>query len=171
DMVSEMEFVRRVNVQAKTISTYIKDGKIQADLVVPMANNRKFNYFKEETILKYVEEFNWELITPANMKDKFMEMVDKMDMSYSYKPVLLKAIFENIDEKRRVRAEDLVDYFIDYYEGRREKGLIVEKRRCLYLRDYTRKEVEGNIFSNPFRTFEEMGFMKRNKDLEFIEVN
>ena len=26
------------------------------------------------------------------MKDKFMKMVDKKDMSYSYKPVLLKAI-------------------------------------------------------------------------------
>ena len=67
--------------------------------------------------------------------------------------------------------EDLVDYFIDYYEGRRERGLVVEKRKCLYLRDYTRKEVEKNMFSNPFKRFEDMNFMKRNKDLEFIEIN
>ena len=65
-----------------------------------------------------------------------MDMVDRMDMSYSYKPVLLKGIFEHIDERGRVRLEDLVDYFIDYYESRMEKGLIVEKRQCLYLRDY-----------------------------------
>lgn len=171
DMLSEMEFVRRVNVQADTISIYIKDGKIQPDLVVPMTNNRKFNYFKRDTVLKYVKKFNWELITPANMKDKFIEMVDVMSMSRSYKPVLLKAIFENIDRKGRVRIEDLVDYFINYYEERRDKGLAVEKGRSLYKGDYTRREVERNIFSNPFRTFEEMNFMKRHKDLEFIEIN
>lgn len=171
DMISQMEFVRMVDVQSETIARYIREEKIKADLVIPMGNSKKFNYFKEDTILEYVKEFNWELITPENMKDKFMEMIDKMDMSYSYKPVLLKAIFQNIDDKRRVRVEDLVDYFIDYYEGRREKGLVVEKRRCLYLRDYTRKEVERNMFSNPFKRFEDMNFMKRNKDLEFIEIN
>ncbi|WP_310444316.1 hypothetical protein [Tissierella sp.] len=91
-------------------------------------------------------------------------------MSYSYKPVLLKAIFENIDDKGRVRVEDLVDYFIDYYEDRREKGLVVEKKTCLYLREYTRKKVENNIFTNPFKRFEDMNFIKRNKDLEYIEI-
>jgi len=171
DMVSQMEFVRMVDVQSETIARYLREGKIIADLVIPMGESRRFNYFKEERILKYAKEFKWELITPANMKDKFIDMVDRMDMSYSYKPVLLKAIFKNIDGKGRVRIEDLVDYFIDYYEDRREKGLVVEKRTCLYLRDYTRKEVETNIFSNPFKRFEDMNFMKRNKDLEYIEIS
>lgn len=171
DMISQMEFVRMVDVQSETIASYIMEGRINADLVIPMGDNKKFYYFNEDTILKYVKEFKWELITPANMKDKFMEMIDRMDMSYSYKPVLLKAIFDHIDDNGRVRVEELVDYFIDYYENRREKGLVVEKRACLYLRDYSRKEVERNIFSNPFKRFEDMNFMKRNKDLEFIEIN
>lgn len=94
-----------------------------------------------------------------------------MDMSYSYKPVLPKGIFENIDENGRVRIEDLVDYFIDYYETRRSNGQVVEKKRCLYLRDYTRKEVERNILSNPFKRFEDMNFMKKSKDIEYIELS
>lgn len=170
-MISQMEFVRMVDVQSETIARYLREGLIIADLTIPMEENKKFYYFREDTILKYVKEFKWELITPANMKDKFIDMVDKMDMSYSYKPVLLKAIFENIDDKGRVRVEDLVDYFIDYYEDRRERGLVVEKKTCLYLRDYTRGEVERNIFSNPFKRFEDMNFMKRNKDLEYIEIS
>jgi len=32
------------------------------------------------------------------MKDKFMDMVRMMDMSFSYKPVLLKAMLEHADE-------------------------------------------------------------------------
>lgn len=172
DMVSLIEFVRMVDVQSETIEKYVREDKILADLEVPMSGNRIFKYFKKETIYKYVDEFNWQLITPANMKDKFMEYVNTMDMSYSYKPVLLKAIFDHIDEKGRIRLEDLVDYFIDYYTSRKEKGLIVEKKRCIYLRDdYSRKEVERNILSNPFKRFEDMNFMKKSKDVEYVEVN
>lgn len=136
-----------------------------------MGETRTFKYFKEENIHKYVKKFGWDLITPANMKDKFINFIKIMDMSYSYKPVLLKGIFEHIDENGRVRLEDLVDYFIDYYEDRREKGLIVEKKRCLYLREYTRKEVERNILSNPFKRFEDMNFMKKSRDVEYLEIS
>lgn len=171
-MISQIEFVRMVNVQSETIDRYISEKMISPDLEVPMSNNRTFKYFREETVNKYAKQFDWQLITPANMKDMFMEMVDKMDMSYSYKPVLLKAIFEHIDEKGKVRVEDIVDYFIDYYTERKDKGLVVEKRRCIYLNDgYTRKEVERNIFANPFKRFEDMNFMKRSKNIEYIEIN
>lgn len=171
DMISLIKFIRMVDVQSETIERYIREGRIVPDLEVPMGKTRTFKYFKEERINYYVKEFGWELITPANMKDKFMEFIEKMDMSYSYKPVLLKGIFDHIDKNGRVRIEDLVDYFIDYYETRREKGQVVEKRPCLYLRDYTRKEVERNILSNPFKRFEDMNFMKKSKDIEYIELS
>ncbi|WP_178140749.1 hypothetical protein [Clostridium amylolyticum] len=35
----------------------------------------------------------------------------------------------------------------------------------------TRKEVEKNIFANPFKRFEDMRFMKRSKELEYVEFN
>lgn len=171
DMISLIAFVRMVDVQSETIEKYIREEKIIPDLEIPMGETRTFKYFKEENIHRYVKEFGWDLITPANMKDKFIDFIKKMDMSYSYKPVLLKGIFEHVDESGRVRLEDLVDYFIDYYEGRREAGLFVEKKRCLYLRDYTRKEVERNILSNPFKRFEDMNFMKKSRDVEYLEIS
>lgn len=137
-----------------------------------MGNNQSFKYFKEENVIGYAKEFGWELITPANMKDKFMEMIDIMDMSYSYKPVLLKAILEHMDEKGRVKVDDIVDYFIYFYEERRERGVPIEKKNSIYYKgNCTRKDVERNIFSNPFKRFEDMRFMKRSKDLEYVEFN
>lgn len=171
-MISQMEFVRMVDVQAETISRYIKEGKIKADLEVPAGEKRTFKYFKEETVKKYASEFGWELITPANMKDKFMEMVKTMDMSFSYKPVLLKAIFNYIDDTGKVRVDDIIDYFIDFYENRRKNGLIVEKKSSIYSKgNYSRKDVERNIFINPFKRFEDMRFMKRSQNVEYIELN
>lgn len=172
NMISQMEFVRMVDVQSETIERYIREGKIIPDLEVPMSGNRSFKYFKEETVKKYAKKFGWELITPKNIKDKFMKMVEKMDMSYSYKPVLLKAMFEHVDEKGKVKVKDIVNYFIDFYEDRKAKGLPVEKKNSIYCRDnYTRKDVERNIFSNPFRRFEDMKFMKKSKDIEYVEFN
>ena len=171
NMISQNEFVRMVSVQNETISRYINEGKIIPDRVIE-TGYRNFNFFYEDTVKSYARKYNWDIITQANMMEKFMEMVEKMDMSYSYKPVLLYAMLENVDENGKVAVEDLIDYFIYFYENRRKKGLIVEKKKCIYLRgDYTRNEVMKNIFSNPFKRFEDMGFMKRSKDLEYVEFN
>ena len=120
----------------------------------------------------YAKQYGWELINPANMKDKFMDMVRTMDMSFSYKPVLLKAMLEHVDENGRARVEDLVNYFMDFYRARKENGLVIEKKSSLYCKDgYTRKDVERNIFSNPFKRFEDMRFMSRCRDIEYVEFN
>jgi len=172
DMVSQLEFVRMVDVQSETIDRYVREGRIVPDLSVPVGEKRSFNYFREEKVKEYARKFGWELITPANMKDKFMEMIRTMDMSFSYKPVLLKAMLARADENGRVRVEDLVDYFIDFYTGRKEKGLVVEKKTSIYCKEgFTRKEVERNIFANPFKRFEDMRFMKRRRDVEYVEFN
>ncbi|HQC27735.1 MAG TPA: hypothetical protein PLU31_08780 [Treponemataceae bacterium] len=171
DMISQLEFVRMVDVQSETIDKYLKEGKIIADLEIPIGEKKSFKYFKNEKINAYTKQFGWDLITPSNMKEKFMAYIEKMDMSYSYKPVLIKGMFENIDEKGRVRLEDITDYFIEFYEQRRKAGLLVEKKPCLYLRDYSRNEVTRNILSNPFKRFEDMNFMRKSRDIEFIELS
>lgn len=126
-MISQMEFVRRVNVQTETIERYVREGKMIPDLVVPMSEHRVFKYFKEETLKQYAEQFGWTLIDESNRKQLFMDMVRQMDMSYSYKPVLLLGVLQYADQKGRVKLEDLVAFFKSFYAERKEKGLVVEK--------------------------------------------
>jgi len=172
DMISQLEFVRMVDVQTETIERYIREGKIAADLEVPFGDKRSFKYFKEATIENYAEQYGWELITPANMKDKFMDMVKTMEMSFSYKPVLLKAMLEHEDENGRALVENIVNYFINFYSARKEKGLVVEKKQSILGKGgYTKKDVEGIIFRNPFKRFEDMWFMSRCRDIEYVEFN
>jgi hypothetical protein len=161
-----------VDVQAETVERYIREEKIRPDLEVPYGDKRSFKYFKEETVKEYARQFGWDIITAANMKDKFIQMIKKMDMAFSYKPVLLKAMFDHVDENGRVRVEDIVDYFIDFYSDRKERGLIVEKKSSVFCKEnYTRKDVERNIFANPFKRFEDMRFMKRCREIEYVEFN
>ena len=172
DMISQIEFVRMVDVQSETVERYIKDGKVNPDLWIPFGDKRMFHYFREESIRNIAKQYGWDLITPQNMADKFMKFIETMDMSYSYKPVLLKAIYEYMDTSGRVALPDVVDYFIDFYEDRKAHGMIAEKSTSIYQKGgYTRKDVEKNILSNPFKRFEDMRFLMRCKDVETIEVN
>jgi len=171
-MISQTEFVRRVDVQSETIDKYVRDGKIIPDLVVPMSENRNFKYFLPETLESYAKEFNWTLISDENRKDLFMKMVRQMDMSYSYKPVLLKAILAHADYKGIISLSDIVEFFINYYESRKQNGLIIEKKNSIYAKGgFAKKDVERNILSNPFKRFEDMHMLRHTKTLGFIEVD
>ena len=171
-MISQMEFVRRVDVQSETIERYVREGKLTPDLIVPMSEHRTFKYFKEESIERYAKEFGWQLIDDKNRKELFMKMVQDMDMSYSYKPVLLKAVFAYADKNGRVKIEDVVHYFKEYYEGRRREGLLVEKANSIFAKGgYTDKEAERNILSNPFKRFEDMDMMRHTKTLGVVEID
>ena len=171
-MISQMEFVRRVDVQSETIERYVREGKLIPDLVVPMSEHRTFKYFKEETLQRYAEEYGWTLIDDSNRKDMFMEMVRQMDMSYSYKPVLIKAILLFADDKGRVKLDDISGYFRSYYEGRRVAGLTVEKANSIFARGgYTDKEAQRNILANPFKRFEDMQMLRHTKTLGVVQVD
>mgnify|MGYP003291667787 CR=1 FL=1 len=171
-MISQMEFVRRVDVQSETIERYVREGKLVPDLIVPMSEHRTFKYFKEETLQKYAEQYGWTLIDDSNRKDMFMDMIRQMDMSYSYKPVLMKAMMQYADDKGRIKLDDIVAFFKAYYEARREAGLIVEKKNSIFAKGgYTDKEAERNILSNPFKRFEDMQMIRHTKNLGIVQVD
>jgi superfamily II DNA or RNA helicase len=171
-MVSQMEFVRRVDVQAETIERYVREGKLVPDLIVPISEHRTFKYFKEESVQHYAAQYGWTLIDDSNRKDLFLEMIRQMDMSYSYKPVLIKAILAHADQKGCVKLENIVAFFRSYYETRRNAGLVVEKGNSIYAKGgYTDAEATRNILANPFKRFEDRQMLRHTKTLGMIQVD
>ena len=137
-----------------------------------MSEHRTFKYFREETLQKYAQQYGWTLIDDSNRKELFLDMVRQMDMSYSYKPVLLKSVLLFADEKGRVKLNDIVTYFREFYEARRAAGLVVEKANSIYAKDgYTDAQVQRNILSNPFKRFEDMQMLYHTKTLGVIQVD
>jgi hypothetical protein len=120
---------------------------------------------------KYAQQYGWRLIDDSKRKDMFMEMIRQMDTSYSYKPVLIKAILLYADKKGMVKLSDIVAYFRSFYEDRRTAGLPVEKKNSIFAKGgYTDKEAERNILSNPFKRFEDMQMLRHTKTLGIIQV-
>ena len=171
DMVSEKDLVRHVNVQTETIRRYIKEGKLIPDKVVSI-NGKNIGYYSVESINKYAKQYDWVIITKDNIVQLFIDTIKKMDMSYSYKPVFIKALLEHVDIHGKADFSNIINYFIEYYKMRKKDGLFVEKTNCLIVNSkYTDKDVARLIINNPYRRFEDMGFVKLYKDTNIIEIN
>ncbi len=170
DMISQPGFTQMVTTQSETINRYIRDGKIKADMEVPVSEHMSFKFFEKSTVERYAKEFGWTLITKNNIKQVFMDMVETMTMSYSYKPVFLISFLNNMDETGSARLEDVARDFARFYEERKEKGLPPEKKNCIFTRGgYTQKDVERLILSMPFKRFEDMHAMHHAKQLGTLQ--
>ena len=166
NMVSQIAFTQMVSAQSETIERYIREGRIVPDMEVPASEHRSFRFFEKETVERYAREFGWTLITRENVKEMFLQMVETMNMSYSYKPVFLKAFLDNMDGSGCARLEDVARDFAAFYEDRRARGLVVEKKPCIFTRGgYTPHDVEQLILRMPFRRFEDMHAMHHAKQL------
>ena len=117
-MISQMELTRRVSAQSETIDRYIRDGKILPDMEVPISEHRTFKYFEPNRVPELCRQFGWKQITSANIKQMFMDMAKKMNMSYSYKPVFINAFLEHMNAEGEARLEDVVQEFARFYEDR-----------------------------------------------------
>ena len=172
-MLSEQELIRRLSVQkTQTLEEYIKAGKIVPDLIVDMSGRRKFRYYKKERVQEYSERFGWIILTDDNRYEMFMDMVQRMLMDHSYKPVFLKGVLKYADNKGQIRIDDLVSYFKSFYNQRRINGFPVEKKNSMFTKpNYSDKEVEYCILSNPFKRFETMNMMRHTKTLGILEID
>ena len=93
-------------------------------------------------------------------------------MTYSYKPVLLLALLDLMDEYGRAKIDDIVRFFIDYYAKRRATGDKTEKATSIFAREVVNaSDAKRNILANPFKRFADMRFLSYSNDFEHIEMN
>ena len=80
---------------------------------------------------------------------ELLNYINNMQMSYSYKPVLLLAL---IRHDGHITVSEAADFFLAYYAERIRYGLIAEKANSIFSNmKCDRKTVERNIRENPVK--------------------
>ncbi len=78
---------------------------VERNLVVPdhtlALGERTYYYFLPERIDEIRETLGLPRVDDASIRELFLGFVERMDMSSSYKPVLLLAMLDNVDEEGR----------------------------------------------------------------------
>ena len=172
NMISLEEFESMVSAQPETIERYVREGKIIADATVSLSEHRDRKYFKLETVKGYVGEFGWVIIDDNNRKQLFMDMVQQMNMSYSYKPVFLKAVLKHADDEGCVKLDRVVSYFLNYYKKRRNAGVAVEKDKSVFVNpDCSTIDAEKVILKYPYDRFRTMQVLSLDAEKAEIRFN
>lgn len=92
-----------------------------------------------------------------------------MKMTYSYKPIFLLALFTCADNEGNARIQDIVHYFIRFYEERRNRKLTGERSNSVFAQKKPSFESARNtIIANPLRVFLEKKFILFDKGKEIV---
>ena len=143
ELVSERDFLHMVTAQKETFQRYLRSQKIVPDVLD--SKNHRFYYLS--SVNNYIEMYGWEKITDKNRKDVFLKFISNMDMSYSYKPVFVQAVFRNANVNGEATLDSIIAFFRAFYEGRRSRGVDVEKPKNLELMaDLARQLSKGFAF-------------------------
>ena len=117
---------------------------------------RVYHYFRRDNIDSIRERLGIPKVGDENVKELFLAFVEEMDMSASYKPVMLLALLDSVDERGRARLTDFVGRFREFYEDRNTRGVVVEcgSARMSRVADLSDSEVQRVILDMPFEKFE-----------------
>lgn len=112
-----------------------------------------------------------EHIIGDDLYSAFFDELHEMKMSYSYKPVLIKAIMENADVDGKTYLWRIIDYFLAYYKQRKESGLVIEKPDSTFVKHFNNRRVaRQTILVYPYKRFEMKGMMEYFKNDDTIIV-
>jgi superfamily II DNA or RNA helicase len=152
------------------IRSAVDRGLVIPDHVVTLGE-RTYHYFLPERVEEIRETLGLPRVDDASIRELFLDFVARMDMSSSYKPVLLLAILDKVDGHDRARLEDVVLAFHEFYLGRLERGLPIERNgmRMQQADQCSQDDVRSVMLSMPFRKFEQRRYLSYDKqDLAYI---
>ena len=143
---------------------------VERELICPdhtlTLGERKYYYFRRERIEEVRETLNLPRVDDASIRELFLDFVAKMDMSSSYKPVLLLAILDTVDERGHARLDDVAAAFHAFYLSRLQRGLPVERpgMRMEKPERLSPNDVRSVMLEMPFRKFEQRKYFSYDKE-------
>jgi superfamily II DNA or RNA helicase len=149
-------------------------AKVQRGELVPdhsiQIGTRSYHYFRKDRQAEIARQFGLKPVTAANIHKRFLAFCEEMDMSASYKPVLLLCLLDTVDEDGSTPISTLTLAFRDFYLDRLSRGLQAEKpnARMRGVRDLAESEIQRLILEMPFRKFAQRGFVDYARDLSRI---
>jgi superfamily II DNA or RNA helicase len=173
-MLSTSELEVELGVGEGTVKKAVERGEERAkpDHTLTLGE-RTYHYFRKDRVETIRAAFGLEPITDENKPDLFAQFVGDMDMTMSYKPVMLLALLDHVDANGRARLADVVRAFRKFYEDRKEAGLVVERPLAAMARvaELDDAEVQRLMLAKPFEKFERRKYLKYDRDLAYIRFD
>lgn len=171
-MISVAELEIELGAGEGTVKKAVERGALTPDHTLTLGE-RTYHYFSRERVDAVRGMLGLPAITDESKADLFARFVAEMDMTMSYKPVMLLALLETIDSHGKAKLADVVRAFRKFYEDRKEAGLVIERPVAALARvaDLDDAEVQRIMLTKPFEKFERRRYLKYDRDLAYVRFD
>jgi len=168
-MITLTDLERELGVGNGRVRSAVERGEIKPDHVVELGD-RTYTYFHQDRVEEVRMAIGAPKLEEHTIRDRFFEFIDKMDMAFSYKPVMLLALLDTVDSQGRAQVLEVARRFQSFYKDRREAGLVVERpgSRKVPVDELDEPGIRRLMLEMPFEKFERRRFLKYDSDLAYI---
>ncbi len=156
DLISLNALGYTLRVDPNRVRRWVEDETLRPD-VSQISGGRTNYYFRRDHIEHIRRNLGLENIPASSdeWKQEFLDFAKSRNLSKSYKPVMIKAFFKLVDREGKVKIDDLVREFRDYYVQRINAGQPLERDSSLMARPAEASDlaIKRLIITNPLERF------------------
>jgi superfamily II DNA or RNA helicase len=171
DVLSVPDVERELGVADGRVRREVE--RLKPDYVLPLGE-RKYAYFRRNRLEEIRVAIGAPKLEDHTLRERFFHFLAAMDMTMSYKPVMLLALLGAIDAEGRAKLTAVVEGFRRFYRDRRAAGLVVERPgvRRKPVDELDEGEARQLMIGKPFETFERRRFLRYDrKDLAYVRFD
>jgi Restriction endonuclease len=173
DLISLNALGYALRVDPNRLRRWLESGKLQADGDQKIGERHNY-YFRRDRVEQIRNDLNLQAkpLASDEWRQEFLDFAKSRNLSRSYKPVLVKALFKLIDREGKVNMDDLVREFRDFYVQRATQGLPVETGATLLNNPTTASdnELRRLIITNPLQRFLIKNYLEYHQDEDIIQI-
>lgn len=126
DLVSLPALSYILRVDTTTIRSWIERGQVIPD---SQSGGGKGYYFRRDRVEEIRANMSLDQgpTTSEEWRQEFIQFAESRHLTRSYKPVLIKALLQVVDEDGNAHIEELAELFLNFYKQRQVMGLVAER--------------------------------------------
>ncbi len=156
DLISLNALGYALRVDPTRVRRWIEAGTLSPD-ASQLSSGRTIYYFRRDRIELLRASLNVGNIptSSSEWKQEFLDFAQSRNLSKSYKPVMIKAFFKLVDREGKVKIDDLVKEFREYYVQRANAGEPLEQNSSImvYPAEASDQAIKRLIITNPLERF------------------
>ena len=168
-MISIVELERELAVSQGRVRNAIERQQINSDHEIQIGD-RTYYWFHKDRIEEIRLAIGAPKLEESTIRERFIQFVTEMDMSLSYKPVMLISLLDRVNDNGVASTDEVAKAFLSFYQNRKVKGLVVERKgsRKVPIEDLEKNEIKILMLGMPFEKFERRRFLKYDHDRAYI---
>ncbi len=172
-MINHIELEDELAATEGRIRSAVERGVLRTDHTLTLGD-RTYHYFLKERAEEIRLALDLPRVDDVTIRGLFLDFVQRMDMSSTYKPVMLLSLLRHVNDRGSALIDEVVQSFHQFYLNRLHRQLRVERQSNTMARaeDLSEEDVRSLMLRMPFQKFEQKKFMMYDrKDVAYIRFS